>query len=590
MMSESENNPFYPASSKGRKLRFATFEVDFQQRELRNRGIRIKLEGHPFRVLEVLLEKPGELVTREELAHRLWPDLHVSVDAGLNTAINLLRQALGDSGRNCRYIETRSRLGYRFVAHVEELAETSPVPPRDAATDSIAILPFENRTGDPGLDLLAEGIAENVIADLSRLEDVRVIARTTAFRFRTPEVEPRLVGNQLNVRVVLTGRVAQWDQSLLIRTELIEARTGRRLWGDEFNCVPGEIFATERRICTAVSRLLHLRAGARQRTRPAKMYTKNFEAYEDYLKGRYFYHKMTEDDLRKSIAYFESAIAHDADYALAYAGLADAYNLFAFMGVLSPAAAYSRAKKLAVTALEIDGELAEAHTSLAGIKKLFDWDWTGAEREYIRALQLSPNYADGHHWYAAFLSSMGRSEPALQEIRHALELDPLSLVINMELAWNLYMARDFRSAVEQSWKTLVLEPRFAAAQHVLGLAYEQLEMMEEAITELGNARICSGDHPAALAALSHAYATAGKRPEALQILHELEELSQRRYIPPYWMSLVHLGIGSHELAFEWMEEAYEQRDVWLVWLKVEPRFDPIRSDFRFRRMLEQLGL
>lgn len=441
---------------KVRKLRFGTFEVDLQERELYNRGIRIGLQHKPFRILELLLRKRGALVTREELAQHLWPNLHVSFDRGLNTAVNVLRRALGDSPTHCRYIETRSGLGYRFIAQVEEIGQS-----QTAERSSLAITP-----------------------------------------------------------------------------------------------------------------------AAAQRHRAA---------HQDYLKGRYFYSKMSEEDLRKSIAHFESALKQDPGYALAYTGLANVYSLFALMGVLPAAAARNRVKEFSTAALQIDPKLAEGHVSLAGLKKL-DWDWTDAEREYLAALELNPNCADGRHCYAALLCAMGRMEEAANEIRRAQELDPLSLVISAEIAWTRYMCRDFQEAVEQSWKTLVLEPKYAPAQHTLGLACEQLGMHEEAVTELENARACSGNHPAAIAALAHAHASSGNREQAFRNLRELEEMSQRRRVSPYWMSIVHAGLAANDSAFTCIERAIEERDVWLMWLKVEPRFDPLRSHARFDRALRSIGL
>jgi TolB-like protein len=573
-----------------RKLRFGVFELDLHARELRKSGISVKLQQKPFQVLELLLRNRGEFVTRTELARHLWPDLHVSFERSLNTAVNVLRQVLGDSSRSCRYVETRSGLGYRFIAHVEDINEPTASPSFRDTTDSIAILPFENLTADPNLDLLADGVAEGVIATLSSLERLRVIARTTAFRFRGPEHEPQAVGNRLNVRVVLSSRVAYRGSSLVISTELIDVQTGHRLWGEQYSRMPSEIFGIERNIATQIVKVLNLPSGVRSSARFKKNYTANLEAYQDYLKGRYFYNKMTEEDLRKSIAHFEAALRQDSDYSLAYTGLADTYSLFAVLGVLPPRDAYRRVKKLVMVALELDEELAEAHASLASIKRLFEKDWPGTEAAYLRALELNPNYADGHHWYSAHLSAMGRFEEALREIRAAQELDPLSLVINMEVAWDLYMARDFRGALEQSWKTLVLEPRFAAAQHTLGLAYEQLDMTDEAITEFQNARTCSGGHPATIAALGHAHAIAGNQDRASEALGELEQLSKLRYVSPYWRSLVYAGIGMDDLAVESLEKACDDGDVWLVWLKVEPRFDPLRSNTRFHQLLSKLRL
>jgi TolB-like protein/Tfp pilus assembly protein PilF len=564
-----------------RKLRFGTFEVDLQERELRNRGIRIKLQHKPFRILELLLENPGVLVTREQLARYLWPDVNVSVDRNLNTAINTLRHVLGDSPRRCRYIETRSGLGYRFIAHIEEIEDVPPARSGHGPTDSIAVLPFENVTGDPAITLVSDGLAENIIAALSALPHVRVIARTTAFRFRPPHHEAQETGKQLNVRSVLIGHVAQTGASLAITAELVEVETGRRLWGERYHCAPARIFSVERDIPLAVSRILRLPAAATHRARSTNSYAANFEAYQDYLKGRYFYGRLNEDDLRKSIAHFEAALAQDPRYALAYTGLADASILSAFLGTMSPPEVHRRAKDFARTALQIDEDLAEAHASLAGIRKLFERDWHGAEEEYRRALDLNPNYAGAHQGYAGLLSAAGRFEEALKEIRCAQELDPLSLAISMEIAWNLFLARDFERAVEESWKTLVLDSKFAAAQFTLGLAYQQLQMHEEAITELRNACVCSGDHPTCIAALGSACATAARHEEAHKILRELDQIALRRYVSPYTRGLIHAGLGETEHALSCLDTAAAQDDVWLLWLNVDPRLDPLRRHARF---------
>jgi TolB-like protein/Tfp pilus assembly protein PilF len=591
-MTASDSNRLLNASLNppARRLRFGVFELDLQDRELRKGGVNLRLQQKPFQVLELLVRNPGTLVTRSELARHLWPDLHVTFDRSLNTAVNVLRQALGDSSRSCRYIETRSGLGYRFIAQIEEIDEPSASPPFRNTTDSIAVLPFENLTADPGVVLLADGIAEGVIATLSSLEHLRVIARTTAFRFRGPEHEPQAVGNQLNVRVVLSSRIAYRGSSLMISTELIDVQTGRRLWGEQYSRMPSEISGLEKNVATQIIKLLNLPLGARQGRWLKKDYTANLEAYQDYLKGRYFYNKMTEEDLHKSIAHFEAALRQDPNYSLAYAGLADTWTLFAFLGILTPREACRRAKHLTKAALEIDDELAEAHAASASVKRVFDWDWPGAEAGYLRALELNANYADGHCSYAAHLSAMERPEEALREIRTAQELDPLSLVINMEVAWNLYMARDFRGALEQAWKTLVLEPKFAAAQHTLGLAYEQLEMNDEAVTEFQNAHTCSGGHPATIAALGHAYAIAGNQGEASKALRDLDQLSKGRYVSRYWRALIYVGLATDDLALESLEKACEERDVWVVWLKVEPRFDRLRSSVRFDNLLRKLRL
>jgi DNA-binding winged helix-turn-helix (wHTH) protein/Flp pilus assembly protein TadD len=309
------------------------------------------------------------------------------------------------------------------------------------------------------------------------------------------------------------------------------------------------------------------------------------EAQRDYLKGRYFLNKLTAEDLHKSVAHFESALARNPDFALAYTGLADTHIQFAFWGMLPARESFAQARKFAEAALRIDGRLAEAHTAIAGVKRYCDWDWAAAEVAYRRALELNGDDARAHRLYADYLSTMGRSEEAMREIGTAQELDPLSLVINMDMAWILYVARDFQAAAEQSWKTLAMEPRFAPAQNTLGLAYQQLGMIEEAIVELENARACSGEHPCAQAALAHALAVAGRRVEAETILRRLKGITSY-----YWLAIVNTGLGEYDAAFESLHDACENREAWLVWLKVEPRYDPLRGDARFGRMLRRIGL
>jgi DNA-binding winged helix-turn-helix (wHTH) protein/Tfp pilus assembly protein PilF len=433
------------------RLRFGVFEISLRERELRKFGLRVRLQQKPFQILQRLLETPGEFVTREELARVLWPDSHVLFDRSLNTAVNALRRALGDPGRNPRFIETRQGLGYRFIAEVEQ---------------------------------------------------------------------------------------GQADHA----------------------------------------------------ARPVYSKLRSTEGYRDYLKGRYFSNKLTEEDLRKSVAYFESALARDPGYALAYTGLADTYTLFAFQGMLPANQCFAHARKFAEAALRIDDRLPEAHTSIAGVKRSCDWDWTGAETAYRRALELNANDARARRLYANHLSTMGRSEEALREIGAAQELDPLSLVVNTESAWLLYIARDFQGAVEQSWKTLAMEPRFAPAQNTLGLAYQQLGMMEEAIVELENARTCSGNHPSALAAFVHALAIAGRKNEAGESLEQLKRVSSTRHVSPYWLSIAYTALEEWDDAFESLSKAREERDAWLVWLNVEPRFDPLRNDARFTDLLRHIGL
>jgi TolB-like protein/Flp pilus assembly protein TadD len=436
------------------------------------------------------------------------------------------------------------------------------------------------------VDYVADRLAESILTMLASCQGVRVIARSSAWRFRGPDVDPLEAAKQLRVSALITGRLLDHGEHLAIGVELVDVQSGQRLWGEQFHRKPREILDAAQDIAAEVCKVLGL-ASPRAALLPR---VPNFDAYQDYWKGRYFYNKMTEEDLHKSVAYFEAALAVEPECALAYTGLADTFSLFAIMGTLPSKVALPRAREYALAAIRTDTRLAEAHVSLAEVKKLYEWDGAAAEAEYKHALELNPNSARARRLYANFLSAIGRPREAREQIRLALELDPMSLVINMEAAWQLYMARDFKGALEQSWRALAMEPKFAPAQQTLGLAYEQMGMFEEAIVELRNARICSGDHPVALASLAHAHALVGERTQAGELLAELQQVSLTRYVSSYWVAVVQTGLGERALALESLEKALEERDAWLVWLKVEPRFDPLRDCSQFAALLQTCGL
>jgi TolB-like protein/Tfp pilus assembly protein PilF len=571
-------------------LRFGSFEVDLRSRELRKRGIKVRLQEKPFRILELLLENPGGVVAREELRSRLWPDTYVGFDRSLNTAINTLRHTLGDSADNPRFIETCQRRGYRFIAPVERIDGDHHREEAAAGTiDSVAVLPFRNDAAEPETEYLSDGITESIINTLSHLPGVRVMARSTVFRYKGCEVDPQKVGRELMVRALLIGRVLQRGEALRVGIELVDVNNGWRLWGEQYNRRLSDIFMIQEEISRDVSRKLRFHLTGAERMRFARHYTENPEAYHDYLKGRYYFNRMAEDGLKKAITHFQLAIQKDSNFALAYAGLADCYSISGLYSLLPPREMMPKAKDAAMNALKLDDTLAEAHASLAGILKGYEWDWPAAEREYRRALELNPNYATAHHLYADFLSAMGRCEEGIREIYCAQELDPLSLVINMEVGWNFYIARDYDQAIEHSLKTLEMEPHFSPAHHTLGLAYLQLGRYEESITQLHRALDGSHGNPAPLAALGHAHARAGNPGGARGVLGAMAELSRHNYVSAYLSALVYTGLGEVQLAFDSLERAVRERDSWLVWLKTEPRLDALRSSPQFNDLLRHLG-
>ncbi|MCA1850333.1 MAG: tetratricopeptide repeat protein, partial [Acidobacteria bacterium] len=387
---------------------------------------------------------------------------------------------------------------------------------------------------------------------------------------------------------VLTGKVVERGDRLLISAELVDARDNTHLWGDQYNRSLTEILATQEEISKEISEKLRLRLTGEERRRLARHHTESAEAYQLYLKGRYHWNRRTAEGITKSIDYFQQAIVMDPGYALSYAGLADAYALLPLNVNVPAKEALPKAKAAAARALEIDETLAEAHASLGYVKYQLDWDWAGAEREFRRAIELNPNYVTAHHWYSNFLSGMGRHAEAMAEMKKAQELEPLSLVINAGVAWAFLYERQYDQAIEQFRKTLELDPNFNRAHTGLGLIYEQKGMHKEAIAALQKARELSGSSPLIVAFLGHAYATAGKRSEARAVVNELKELSARGQISPYYIAMIHAGLGERDQALQWLEKAFQDRSSGLVWLKVHPVWDQLRSDPRFTDLIRRL--
>jgi TolB-like protein/Tfp pilus assembly protein PilF len=580
------------SARSSRSVRFGLFEFDLRSGELRKQDRRIRLEGQPVQVLIKLLERPGELITRDDLRKELWPaDTFVNFEQSLNAAVKRLRQALGDAPANPRFIETLARRGYRFIAPVSAASANSGAADTPARTvESLAVLPFGNTDSDPETEYLADGITESIINNVSRLSGVRVMARSTVFRFKDKTFDPRALGRKLNVDAVLLGRVQQRGDALLVGAELVDVQNGWQLWGEQYNRKLVDIFSVEEEISSEISEKLRMRLSGEDRSRLAKRYTQSTEAYQDYLKGRYHLNRLTEDALNKGIEYFERAIQRDRNYALAYTGLADAFGLLGFMGLAPAAEVMPKAKEAARRAVEIDDGLPEAHASLAGIFKNYDWDWAAAELEFKKALALNPRYANGHRMYASYLAAVRRPEESLRESRLALEFDPFSLPIRLEVAYNRYMAHDYERALEEALRTLELEPHFAPAQSILGQIYEQLGRYEEGLTALQNARDLSDGHPATLASLVHILARAARPQEASELLEKLMDIARRQHVSPYWLALAYAGVGQTSAALDKLENAYEQHDVILLWLGTEPRFDSLESEPRFAELLRRMGL
>ncbi len=456
--------------------------------------------------------------------------------------------------------------------------------------ESIAVLPFVNVSADPNTEYLSDGIAETLMNQLSQLPNLKVLPRTSVFRYKGKEQDPHAVGKSLKVQAVLTGKVVQSDDNLSISAELIDVQNNRHLWGDKYTRKLSEILVLQDQIARQISDQLRTQLTGEEKKRLAKRYTENTEAYHLYLKGRYFWNKRTPDGLQKAIEHFQQAIEKDPNYALAYSGLADAYVVSPQNSDAPPREAYAKAKAAAMRALVIDDTLAEAHTTLAGVKRQYDWDWSDAEREYKRALELSPNYATAHQNYALFLLAMERPTESITEIKRAQGLDPLSLIINSVAGRIFYYARQYDQVIEECRKVLELDPNFWVAHLFLGKAYAQKGMYDQAIAEFQKARDFSGGSTEAISMIGYVYAVSGKRGEAQRVLDELKALSKQRYVASHRIAMVYGGLGQKDQAFEWLEKAYARRDVLVPFLKVVPEFDSLRSDPRFADLLRRVGL
>ena len=618
-------------------LRFGVFDVDPKSGELRKAGVEINLPPQPAKVLVLLATRAGQLVTREELREQIWgKETFVDFEHGLNSCIKQIRATLDDHPEAPRYIETRPRRGYRFIAPVHEVsarAETSralpeglPSPrrvgarrfwiavvglvptlfaigyfarlafPRHAALPAdkimLAVLPFENLTGDSRQEYLSDGLTEEMITQLGRMhpEQLGVIARTSAMQYKKTQKGMDQIGRELGVAYVLEGSLRRAGDRVRVSAQLIQVRDQTHLWAESYERDLRDILALQSDVAQAIAREIDLTLSPQQQARMAGARPIDPRAYELYSKGRYFWNKRSEGGYRRAIQYFQQAIARDSEYAPAYAGLADAYALLGSMPnvELPRSEAMPRARTAAIKALALDEGLAEAHTSLAFVQMHFDWDWSAAEREFTRALQLNPGYPTAHHWYAFWLLAHGRAEEALQEARAAQRLDPLSLIINTDVGEMLYYGRRHDEAIEQGRRALEIDSAFALAHRVLGFAYLAKRQFAPAIEELRTTARLSGGQLDLVAVLGLAYAEAGRRAEARKLLKTLERASQQRPDLSHSIALVLAGLGEKDQAFARLEQAYQAHDGSLILLQVNPLLDPLRSDARFQDLVRRV--
>jgi TolB-like protein/DNA-binding winged helix-turn-helix (wHTH) protein/Tfp pilus assembly protein PilF len=630
-------------------LRFGSYEVSLQSGEVRKSGLRIRVQQQPMKLLEILLERPGEVVTREELCSRVWPNENFGdFDLALNIAIGKLRSALGDSAENPRFIETLPKRGYRFIADVSvvegepspkrtgstsgDLPEAEPADKRGAALvvvprrqlwlaprmmvavalvlsspilafwlfhsreraptgiRSLAVLPLENLSGDAAQNYFADGMTDELITDLAQISALRVISRTSVMVYKGARKPLPQIARELNVDAVVEGTVLRSGDQVRITAQLIDASSDKHLWSQSYEGELRDTLGLQKRVAGAIADQIRINLTPQEQAALKTVRVVNPEAYESYLKGRYFWNKRTTDGLKVALAYFNQSIEEDPKYAPAYSGLADTYALLGDWqyGVMTPKEAFPKAKGAAVKALELDSTLGEAHNSLAFVLDGFDWDLDSGGKEFQRAIELSPGYATAHHWYAWHLGLLGRYDQAIAEMRKAENLDPLSLIINADLAELLVLAHSYDESILQSRKTIEMDPNFALAHNQLGQAYLQKRMYHQAIAELQRAVQLSGGSPTSIANLARACVASGNRSAAIKLLSDLKKRSNPGYSNASEIAMIYVSLGDVDQAMTWLDKGYEERFNPGVLLR--PGFDPVRSDPRFQTLLQRIGL
>jgi TolB-like protein/DNA-binding winged helix-turn-helix (wHTH) protein/Tfp pilus assembly protein PilF len=607
-------------------IRFSAFEVDLRTGELRKNGARVKLEGQPFQVLALLLERPGELVTREELQKTLWPaDTFVDFEHSINDAVKRLRQALGDSADAPRFIETLPKRGYRFiypidgtaadarsasvtsrrwwitgavavpvllagvlVANVGSLRDRILGRPAAGEITSIAVLPLKNVSGNPQQDYFAAGMTEMLITELGKLGALRVIAHQSVIRYRDTTKSLPEIAQELKVDAVLEGTVALLGTKARVTTNLVQAAPERHLFSESYEHDLHDVFTVQGRVARDVAGQINLKLTLQEQAWLASQRPVDLEAYKAYLRGRVLFDKATQAGRLKAKEEYEKAIQRDPSFARAYAGLAELYARGLRSAVRTPGESRALARQYALKAIELDETLAEAHNALAWAE-FADWNWEAAEREFQRAIELNPSYPVARVWYALYLTSMQRFEEAFAQGERARQVDPVSPWVNTHVGW-IYLFAGRTDEAMQFWReVLELEPNDWAARDQLGKGYVAKGMYREAIAELQKARTLEDNH-FTIGHLAHAYGQAGQRKVALKLILELERRRAKQGIisrlPLIW---AYAGLGEKEKAFALLEEAYSERRGALFYLIVDPLFAPLRSDPRFADLVRRVG-
>jgi TolB-like protein/DNA-binding winged helix-turn-helix (wHTH) protein/Tfp pilus assembly protein PilF len=610
---------------------FGDFRFDMQGLMLfRADSTLVAVTPKALEILRILVECSGQVVSKDELMRQVWADSFVE-EANLSYYIFQLRKAL-DEGNGYKFIETVSKRGYRFIAELKQVPAFTPgseakaeVPralpwkipalaalllfttaagwffyqrhvPAELAVSkansiqSIAVMPFQNDSGNEEIEYLADGMTEALISSLSQLPDLKVKARSSVFRYKSMDIGPRTVGSELGVQAVLNGRVVQRGEDLTLFLSLIDAETENQIWGRQYVRKLKSLLILQSEVARDVSESLRLKLSGTDNQKITKNYTENVEAYNLYLQGRFWWNKFTGDGLRKAIGYFEEAIEKDKNYALAYAGLANSYNVLGVNGHMPVAEARPRVRNAAETAIALDDQLAEAHQAFGANKLFFDWDFEGAEHEFKRAIQLDPGFATPHELYAYILRSQGKFDEALGELRIAQELDPLDLLIADDIGATLRYAGRTADAIEANKKTFEMDPNYPDIHFEGGLVFSEHGMHDRAIAELQQAVELSNRETHIIAGLAIVCVRAGKTAKARKVLGALLAGASARYVSPLDIAMIYSVLNEWEKAFEWLEKAYAERTTWLFEMKVEPCWKNIRSDPRFADIARRVGL
>jgi len=619
------------------RLRFGEYELDVRAGELRKHGVRLRLRGQPLRVLEILLERSGEVVTREEFQTRLWPaDTFVDFDHSLHNAISRIREVLGDSAETPRYIETLPRRGYRYIGPVQDFqapqvaAETGEhstqptaliTPPKrsghlvvvlcffalglvawatwryihaKAAVSpirSIAVLPLKNFSGDPSEEFFADGITDQLITDLAKVSPLRVVSRSSIMQYKGAKKGLPEIARELNVDAIVEGSISRSGHRVRVTAQLIQASTDQHLWAETYDRDLGDILNVQSEVADAIAQQVRAQLTPTERAQLRSAQAVNPAAYDDYLRGRlYFVNEFTKPaSLKKAQGYFQDSIQKDPKFALAYAGLADTYVYLAFAGALTRDQAYRSAKEAVAKALKLDDSIGEAHDTLGVLSWQFDWDWNAADREFNRAIALAPSYSCAREDRAIFLAVTGRRAEALAEIAKIDQLDYSFSAATTE-SETYYQLRDYPNLIKSSKRWLLLGPNDSSQHHALGIGYEGTGRLEEAISEYQQAIAISGASESVVA-LAHALRAIGKKTEAEKILRDLERNARKSSASPYTMALVYAGLNENAKAFEFLEKAYSEKSLDLIRsIKSDMLLDSLRSDPRFQDLLRRIGL